>query len=334
MPRLSFAFGPLGIDKLFSPSDLNRLAACCRIVSSEPLREFQSEGAREQLAQTDILVSGWGCPTIDQSTLEAASSLKLVAHAAGSVKHLTGTHVFERGIEVTNAAAANAIPVAEFALAAILFANKDVFRFQRLYAQQRRVLEMHQSFDGDSGSWHKRVGIVGASRIGRRVLELLRPHDMDILLYDPLVNADEAAKLGTRSVSLPELMSECQTVSLHAPLLAATKHMIDADMLARMADGATLINTARGGLVDQAALEAELSSGRLSAILDVTEPEAPAPTSPLYDLPNVLLTPHIAGAIGNERHRLGRLITDEIERFAAGKPLLHKLTLESLHHQA
>ncbi|WP_244510131.1 hydroxyacid dehydrogenase [Rhizobium sp. AC27/96] len=333
-PRLSFAFGPLGIEKLFSPADLHRLERCCSIVSSEPLLEFQGEEAKAQLAETDILVTGWGCAAIDATVLEAASSLTLVAHAAGSVKHLIGPDVFERGIAVTNAAAANAVPVAEFALAAILFANKDVFRFQRLYAQQRRSLEMHQSFDGDSGSWHKKVGIVGASRIGRRVLELLRPHDMDILLYDPLVDATEAAELGARTASLPELMAECQTISLHAPLLATTQHMIDAAMLARMPDGATLINTARGGLVDQAALEAELSSGRISAILDVTEPEVVPPASPLYDLPNVVLTPHIAGAIGNERQRLGRLIVDEIERFVAGEPLQHRLTLESLRYQA
>lgn len=333
-PRLSFAFGPLGIDRLFSPSDQRRLESCCSIVSSESLREFESEAARAQLAETDILITGWGCPPIDAAVLQAASSLKFVAHAAGSVKYLIGPDVFERGIEVTNAAAANAVPVAEFALAAILFANKGVFRFQQLYARQRRPLEMHQSFDGDSGSWDTKVGIVGASRIGRRVLDLLRPHDMSILLYDPLVSVAEAKQLGADLVSLSELMGECQTVSLHAPLLATTQHMIDAAMLARMPDGATLINTARGGLIDQAALEAELSSGRLSAILDVTEPEVLPPTSPLYDLPNVILTPHIAGAIGNERQRLGRLVTDEIERFVAGNPLRHSLTLESLLHQA
>ncbi|MFK0160973.1 hydroxyacid dehydrogenase [Rhizobium sp. NPDC090279] len=333
-PRLSFAFGPLGIDKLFSASDQARLEKHCSIVSREPLQEFESDAARYRLADTDILVTGWGCAAIDASVLQAAPSLTLIAHAAGSVKHLIGPAVFERQIAVTNAAAANAIPVAEFSLAAILFANKDVLRFRQVYAQQRRSLEMHQSFDGDSGSWHKKVGIVGASRIGRRVLDLLRPHDMDILLFDPMMGAAEAKQLGAELVSLPELMSECQTVSLHAPLLPTTWHMIDADMLARMRDGATLINTARGGLVDQTALEAELISGRLFAFLDVTEPEALPENSQLYDLPNVVLTPHVAGAIGNERQRLGRLIVDEIERFVAGKPLQHSLTLESLHHQA
>ncbi|TXI04065.1 MAG: hydroxyacid dehydrogenase, partial [Rhizobium sp.] len=148
------------------------------------------------------------------------------------------------------------------------------------------------------------------------------------------VSAGEARQLGAELVSLPELMDECQTVSLHAPLLPATRHMINADMLARLRSGATLINTARGGLIDQAALEAELTSGRLSAFLDVTEPEALPENSPLYDLPNVVLTPHIAGAIGNERQRLGRLVVDEIERFVTGKPLQHSLTLESLYYQA
>ncbi len=333
-PRLSFAFGPLGIETLFSPGDLHRLQDCCEIGSEEPLTEFRSEIARTQLADTDILITGWGCPPIEASVLEAAPSLTLIAHAAGSVKHIIAPLVFERGVAVTNAAAANAVPVAEFALAAILFANKNVFRFQQFYAQQRRSLDMHQSFDGDCGSWHRKVGIVGASRTGRRLLELLRPHDMEILLCDPLVSAAEAAQLGASLVLLPELMARCQTVSLHAPLLTTTQHMINGEMLRLMPDGATLINTARGGLIDQTALEAELSSGRLSAILDVTEPEAPPPTSLLYDLPNVVLTPHIAGAIGSERQRLGRLITEEIERFVAGEPLQHGLTLESLRYQA
>ena len=333
-PRRSFAFGPPGMDKPFSASHQGRVEKHCNIVSRAPLLEFESGAARAQLADTDILITGWGCPPIDASVLKRASSLTFIAHAAGSVKHLIGPAVFECGITVTNAAAANAVPVAEFALAAILFANKDVLRFRQLYAQQRRSLELHQSFDGDSVGWYKKVVIVGASLIDRRVLELLRPHAMDILLFDPLVGAGEAEQLGVELVSLPELMSECQTISLHAPLLPSTRHMIDAGMLAHMRDGATLINTARGGLVDQTALEAELVTGRLFAFLDVTEPEALPENSPLYDLPNVVLTPHIAGAIGNERQRLGRLVVDEIERFVAGKPLQHSLTLESLQHQA
>ena len=123
-------------------------------------------------------------------------------------------------------------------------------------------------------------------------------------------------------------------VSLHAPILPATRHMIDARRLALMRDGATLINTARGWLVDQAALEAELVSGRIDAVIDVTEPEVLPANSPLYDLPNVLLTPHIAGALGAERERLGDQVVAEVERYVQGGKLLHAITRERLERMA
>jgi phosphoglycerate dehydrogenase-like enzyme len=333
-PTLAFAFGPFGTDRLFAPEDLQRLDRRCRIASLDPLPNFTADDARSRLAETEILVTGWGCPLIDSAVLAAAPNLRLIAHAAGSVKHLITPEAFARGVIVTNAADANAVSVAEFTLAAVLFANKQVFRFRRDYSRQRAFMALHESFEGSAGNWRKSVGIVGASRIGRRVIELLRPHEIDILLHDPFVDADEAARMGVVLMPLEELMGRCDTVSVHAPLLPVTRNLIDADMLARMPDGATIINTARGGLIDGAALEAELVSGRLWAILDVTEPETPAAASPLYTLENVVLTPHIAGAIGTERQRLGRLITDEIERYLTGQPLRHAVTIHSLEHQA
>ena len=101
--------------------------------------------------------------------------------------------------------------------------------------------------------------------------------------------------------------------------------MIDAAMLALLRDGTTLINTARGSLIDQAALEAELLTGRIDAVIDVTDPEPLPPDSRLYELPNLFLTPHVAGALGLERQRLGTLITDEIERFVRGEPLRYRV---------
>jgi phosphoglycerate dehydrogenase-like enzyme len=129
------------------------------------------------------------------------------------------------------------------------------------------------------------------------------------------------------------LMTHSDIVSLHAPSLPETRHMIDARRLSLMKDGATLINTARGALVDEAALIDRLETGAINAIIDVTHPEVPDTSSPLYDLPNVFLTPHIAGAIGFERTRLGEMAIDEITRFIEGRPLLfeiHKGELERM----
>jgi phosphoglycerate dehydrogenase-like enzyme len=161
--------------------------------------------------------------------------------------------------------------------------------------------------------------------VGRRLLELLRPFEFEILLYDPYVDAVEAAALGARAVSLEELLRGSDIVSLHAPDTPETQHMVDRAGLALMRDGGVLINTSRGALVDHDALTDELVSGRLSAILDVTEPEPLPAESPLHALPNVFLTPHIAGSLGNELERLGRIVVEELERLAQGLPPAHEV---------
>jgi len=125
-------------------------------------------------------------------------------------------------------------------------------------------------------------------------------------------------------------MAQSDIVSVHAPSLPSTRHMIGARELSLMKDGATLINTARGALIDEAALLETLSTGRIDAIIDVTDPEVPETTSAFYDLPNVFLTPHIAGAVGLERGRLGDMAVDEIERFTKGEPLLYQIRRRDL----
>jgi len=305
--------------------ELDRLDELCEILDRAPLERFDEAPAAALLGRAEILVTSWGCPPIDGAVLARAPKLRLVAHAAGTVKTLIKPGVFEAGIRVVSAADANALPVAEYTLAAILFANKRVLQFRRLYAETRGRRETTRLSDEPIGNYAKTIGIVGASRIGRRVLELLRPFDFKVLLYDPFVSAAEASALGVEQVELHDLMRRSEVVSLHAPSLPSTRHMIGAEALALMPDGATLINTARGALVDQAALEAELVSGRIEAVIDVTEPEVLAPGSPLYTLPNVLLTPHVAGALGTERRRLGRLVVEEVERFIRGEPLRHAI---------
>lgn len=162
------------------------------------------------------------------------------------------------------------------------------------------------------------------------MIELLRLFDYQLLLYDPLISEAEAEALGAEKVDLAALMARSDIVSLHAPLLPETRHMIDARQLALMKEGATLINTARGALVNEAALIAKLQTGSINAVIDVTHPEIPEGNSSLYDLPNVFLTPHIAGAIGLERRRLGEMAVDEVARFLEGKQLLFEVLKQDL----
>ncbi|WP_461012167.1 hydroxyacid dehydrogenase [Streptomyces capparidis] len=316
------------------PGGRQRLRALTDLLAEAPLTDFATPRARAVLARAQVLVTGWGSPRIDAAALDAAPRLRAVVHTGGTVKRLLDDACWRRGIDVTSAAAANAVPVAEYTLAAILFAGKGVLAARDRYRELRGApADWHRELAGH-GNYRRTVGVVGASRVGRRVVELLRPHDLRVLLTDPYLPEEEARALGAEPAGLDELCARADVVSLHAPALPETTGMIDAARLALMRDGATLVNTARGALVDTGALTAELVSGRLNAVIDVTAPEVLPAASPLYRLPNVLLTPHIAGSLGNEVHRLAAFALDELERWTNGLPLAGRVTASGLARQA
>jgi phosphoglycerate dehydrogenase-like enzyme len=319
---------PVVHDELIRSDHIQRLSRVAKLVREEPFRDF--EALDDYLPQIEVLITSWGCPQINVDIIDRMPRLKLIAHLAGSVKGFLDDIVWRRGILVTNAVAANAVPVAEYTVAAILFANKKVFQLSRFYTTEHENRAPWTREAPDVGNYRKTIGIVGASHVGRLVMEYLRPFDLRVLLYDPFVTPLATRDLGATKVGLSELMSGSDVVSLHAPLLKDTQGMIGARELALIRDGGTLINTARGGLVDQQALEQELIKGRLFAILDTTEPEVLPSSSPLYQLPNVFLTPHIAGSLGDETQRLSDYIIAEVERFATGRALKHLVRREQL----
>jgi phosphoglycerate dehydrogenase-like enzyme len=319
---------PVVREELVRDAHLERLQRSCRLLDASPFRDFAGLG--EQSERVQVLITSWGCPHIDRAAASTMPGLKLIAHIAGSVKGFIDETVWRMGVQVTNAVAANAIPVAEFTLAAILLSNKRVLQLAEFY---RRHHENHAPWTKEApnaGNYGKVVGIIGASHVGRKVIELLRPFDLKVLLYDPYISPLQGRELGAHKVGLTELLSNADVVSMHAPLLPETRHMLGAREFAQMKDGTTFINTARGAVIDQGALEAELVSGRLNAVLDTTEPEVLPSESPLYRLPNVLLTPHIAGSLGNEMERLADCVIDEVERFARGQPLRHRVRHDEL----
>lgn len=320
-PKLAFAMQADKTRHVFDAEALARLERTVDIVRREPLEEFSSPQARAVLAEIDILITGWGSPMVTPEVVRAASRLKLIAHAAGTVKFTLDQMVYAAGIRVTHAADANAVPVAEFTLASIIFANKRVFELRDRYRTDPGRGSSYALMDEPIGNYHRTVGLVGASRIGRKVAKLLGSFDYTVLLFDPFVAADDPITRTAELVDLDSLMTRADVVSVHAPSLHSTRAMIGPRQLRLMKDGAAFINTARGALVDEAALIAELQTGRIHAVIDVTDPEIPERGSPLYTLPNVFLTPHVAGAVGTERLRLGHMAIEEIERFVAGKKM-------------
>jgi len=187
---------------------------------------------------------------------------------------------------------------------------------------------------GDVGTRGLRIGVIGASTIGRLVIERLQTLDVEIAVSDPFLDADGARALRVQPMEVDDLCAWADIVTVHAPELPSTRHLVNAERMARMRDGAWVVNTARGSLVDTEALTRECVSGRLCAFLDTPDPEPLPADSPLYDLANVVLTPHIAGSLGNEIARMGDLAIAEVRRFLAGEPLHHEVRAEDLERIA
>ncbi|WP_420434956.1 hydroxyacid dehydrogenase [Candidatus Poriferisocius sp.] len=323
-PNIAIAHWP-GLE-LFGNADLDRFRALGTLLNTEPIGAWDDQ-ANALLADAEVVVGHWGCPPLDAAMLDRAPRLGLFAYAAGTVKMTLTDAVWDRSIRVTSGANANAEPVAEFTLAAILFANKGVL-WRRGPADFSALSDMG---DRQWGNYGRTVGIVGASLIGRRVVELLRafPH-LKVTLYDPYVTSEEAASLGVEKLELDELCAGADVLSIHAPALPETMHLIGPAQLAALPDGATVINTARGPLIDHEALMPHLASGRLHAILDVTDPEPLPEDSPLLDMPNVWISPHLAGSQGTELARMTDNVIEEVRRWSVREQALNEVTRDRL----
>ncbi|RYJ31897.1 D-3-phosphoglycerate dehydrogenase [Streptomyces sp. L-9-10] len=328
-PRAALAMKPDAAAAVLGPETLAALGAVCELTPPPVLDDFTTDRARATLADVEILVTGWGCPPLDQAVLDLAPRLRAVAHTAGTIRgHITEA-CWERGIEVSSAAAANALPVAEYTVAMILLSGKRALERARDY-RGARDRDDWLSMDGAVGNYGRTVGILSASLIGRRVIELLRPYDFRVLLHDPYVSDEEAVALAVRPVGLGELFAHSDTVSVHTPLLPATRGLVSRELLTSMRPDGVLINTSRGAVVDQDALTDVLREQRIRAVLDVTEPETLPPDHPLWTCENALITPHLAGSQGNETRRLADLAVGEVERWAAGDGFAHPVRRERL----
>ncbi len=315
-PRIALCMLDGLVGAAFTPAHFARLDAAGTVIDQVPLTRLDDDRAVDVLADADVLIGHWGCPTLTADVLDRAPALRLFAYAAGTVKWQVTDAVWDRGIIVTSAAAANAVPVAEYTVAMILLANKGVLLFRERQRDPAAAVPLDPA---RAGNVDKRVGIVGASHVGRLVIELLRPFDLTVAVYDPYLSADEAGTLGVELVAdLDDLCATVDVLSIHAPDVEATRGMIGAAQLALLRDGAVFVNTARAALVDQGALLAELQAGRISAVLDVTTPDPLPAGDPLLGLPNAFVTPHIAGSIGTELHRMADDAVEEVERFARG----------------
>lgn len=289
------------------------------------------ESLIERIRGANIVLSTWGAVPYTAPVLDACPDLRLVLYAAGSVKYFVTPELTSRGITVSSAVHLNARPVAEFVLGIILTSLKNVFSLND--ALTRGAGGAWHGFDRENfggGYYGTRVGLIGFGRVSRELLRLLRNFQFDVVINDPYLTSAEADSCGARLVTLEELLSTSDVVSLHHADIPANWNMIDRHALSLMKSGARFVNTSRGRLVNEDDLVEELRTGRITAFLDVTHPEPPPEGHPFYTLPNCILTPHIAGSIGSEVRRMGDFALAELERWSAGARLEGAVDLSRL----
>ncbi|GAA2050742.1 hydroxyacid dehydrogenase [Leifsonia soli] len=317
-------------ERQFDAARVARLRRLARVPDPVFADDLDDPAVAGRLAAVDVLLTGWGAPRLDAALLDRMPRLRAMLHCAGSVRPQVTEEFWKRGIRATSAAEANAVPVAEFTFAAIIFAGKKA-PFIAADRSTHADHGLHITRYGELSNLGRTIGVVGFSRVGRRVVDLVQQlGDVTCLVADPFADPAEVRASGATPVALDELLPRVDVLSLHAPELPATRHLIDAPRLAALRTHATLINTARGSLVDTAALERECASGRLNAILDVTDPEPLPHDSVLLRLPNVLVTPHLAGSLGSELKRMTDAALDELERFAGGRPFRAEVMRDDL----
>ena len=321
-PKALYVLGSEAFEKIYGKEEREDVIGLADVYAPPQTGDSVANNPRV-LAEAEVILSGWGAPAMGGAFLEAAPKLRVVLYGAGSIRRVATPALWERGVRITSAHAANAVPVSEYALAAILFSLKRVWHFA-FSARQDKAMPRQGQVPGAYGST---VGLVSLGMVGRLVRERLRPFDLRVVAYDPYVTLEEARTLDVDLLLLKDLFEASDVVSLHTPWLPETEGMILVSHLASMKHNATLINTSRGAVVREPELvEVLRERPDLWAVLDVTHPEPPAPGSPLYALPNVVLTPHIAGSLGRECRRMGRLVVDELRRYVTGEPLQHEIT--------
>lgn len=327
LPLVYLALAPQLVQELEFEAQLPRLEGVALVERWNGVDRPDLALITDIVRRARVVITGWGTPALAPLEHWAPDqfAVGLVMHSAGTVKHLVPFAALERGLLVSSANMALAEAVAEFTLGAIVLGRRQIFAG----AARLRAGHGHVSSSECFEVRGTTIGIIGASTIGRKVLHLLAPLGATLLLHDPYCPPADAAALGAELVSLPELMRRSDTVSLHAPITSATIGMLGAVEFAAMPDGALFINTARGRLVDHDALLRELQTGRISALLDVTDPNEPLPPdSPLLALENCTVLPHIAGISRQARQRQGQISIDETLRFLTGAPLQYRILPE------
>jgi len=296
-------------------------------------RKCTTEDVIAGIGDSEVYVTGWGSPKLDERILDAAPSLKLHVHLCGTVVPYAAPEVWERGVRVISGNYFFAESVAEGTIGYMLTALRDI----PLYSGRLKEEKLwKKSTDMSYSLLGKTVGIVSYGTISRHLVRMLQPFRVKIKVYDivPLPAAD-VAKYGLEQASLEDIFSTCDIITVHTPLFDATRHLVGKRLFDLIKPGALFVNTSRGEILDQDALEDALETGRFRAVLDVYRKEPPPPEERLYTLPNVIMMPHMAGPTVDLREYITHELMLEAAGFIdRGEPLLREISKAVAEHMS
>lgn len=331
-PAIWYLPTPAHTQRVFAPATYQRLLDNFALTTNPGPEGYTTQQVEERIGEFEGLVTGWGTPPLSAEALRRATRLRLIAHSAGSVKHLftqeqIDGQLIPRGICLFSGNAAIALNVAEHTVGALIAMCRHWF------AHSRNIREKgiwHDPSLPRSGQYLRgaTIGLISASTVGREVIRLLQPFDVKILVYDPFLSDWDAGRLGVQRVELDEAFRRADMVTVHAPKLPETYHLIGARQLRLLRDGAVFINTSRGSVLDHEALLAEARTGRILVQLDVTDPEPLPADHPLRALSNVVITPHTSGAGQYGYHRIGEFTLAALEAFFQHRPVPGQVDLK------
>lgn len=309
-------------DSFLVPETMEKIYALGQVEENPFPREFTPEELTQRMRGVDILLTGWGSEPVTRDVLRAADALKLHVHVGGSVAAYTSKEEFDAGITVLSGNDIFAQSVAEGCIGYMLMAQRRMPKYMAAMADMGWKQAEDQFYEGLLG---KRVGLVGYGTITRYLCRLLKAFDTELLVYSSYPVPDPEV----RQANLEEIFSTCDIISLHSAWNKRTEGMIRQEHFARMKEGALFVNTARGPIVEEAAMKEALVSGRIRAILDVYHNEPLAADDILRSLTNVYLLPHMAGPTTDMRARVGRALAEDMERFLQGEACRYQITPEA-----
>jgi phosphoglycerate dehydrogenase-like enzyme len=283
---------------------------------------------RAALRRAEAVVTTWDSPRFGGDLPEIAPRLRVVAHCGGEVKGRFARTLFGR-LVIVNAPAPMAGPVAELAVTFLLHAARrlDAYRDALRRGSTEIYRTLHDRGAADEGLAGRRIGLLGFGRIARETLRLLRPFGARVAAHDPYVSAARIRAAGVIPLGLDRLLRSSSFLVVAAGLTARTRGLLDRRALGLLPRGATLVNVARGAIVDADALVAAVREGRLRCALDVTDPREPLPARhPLRRLRGAVVTPHVAAASVTVRRQMADVLLDGLERFFRGERVLTRVT--------